>query len=126
VSRGRIVLAFLVAPFVFAALYWAFLIWFWGGLGGYLSEGVASLAIGYPIGFVLVLVGGLAILFRRLPPWVELAVFVGAGLAAAVAWVLVTHGRIRRDDYLFFEFCAVGSGLMYPIFIRLAALPRRP
>jgi hypothetical protein len=126
VSRGRIVLAFVVAPFVFVAIYWAFLISFWGGAGGYLSEGVASLAIGYPIGFVLVLVGGLAILFRRLPPTVELAVFIGAGLAAAVVWVLVLHGRIRRDDYLFFEFCAVGSGIMYPLFVRLAALPRRP
>jgi hypothetical protein len=126
VSRVRVALAFLVSPLVFVLAYWLFLISFWGGAGGYAFEGLGALLVGYPIGFVGVLLGGLPLLFRRLPAWLELAVFVSAGLAAAVLFVLATHGRLGGLQFQFLELCAVSSGVTYPAFVRLAALRRSP
>ena len=121
--RGvRVALAFLLAPFVFVIAYWVFLISFWGGASGYAYEGLGALLVGYPIGFVLVLVGGLPLLVWRMPPVLELGVFVAAGLVAAVVWILVTNGRLASWHFQFFELCAVSSGLTYPAFLRLAGL----
>jgi hypothetical protein len=126
VSRIRVALAFLVAPLVFAALYWAFLISFWTGVGGYLYSGAGALVIGYPIGFVLVLAGGLPLVFRRLPTWLELALFVSAGLLAAALWMIARNGRLVREDLQFLELCAVSSAGTYPAFVRLAGLGKAP
>jgi hypothetical protein len=123
-SGFRLALAFLVSPLAFVASYWLFLIVFWGGAGGYLYEGLGALVVGYPIGLVLVAVGGVPLVRWRLPAWLGVAVFVAAGLAAAGLWVIVTRGRLGGIDFQFFELCAVSSGLTYPAFVRLAALPR--
>ncbi|HTO06861.1 MAG TPA: hypothetical protein VMR86_07355 [Myxococcota bacterium] len=120
----RLALAFVVAPLVFAAVYWLFLISFWSGAGGYLYSGLSALLVGYPVGFVLVLVGGLPLLVLRLPAWQELAVFVCAGLVVMVFWTFARHGRVVREDLQLFELCAVSSALTYPAFVRLSALRR--
>jgi len=125
VSRLRIAFAFLLAPFGFVTAYWLFLLWLWGG-GGYAYEGLGALLIGYPVGFALVLMGGVPLLFWRLPTWLEVAVFVLAGIVAALLWIWATRGRLGKGDFQFFELCAVSSGLTYPLFIRLAALRRAP
>jgi hypothetical protein len=124
VSSIRLALAFLVSPLVFVAAYWLILMGFWGGPGGYAYEGVGALMVGYPIGFLGVLVGGLPLLFQRLPSWLELSGFVLAGLISGLLWSVATSGRLGGSSFQFFELCAVSAGVTYPAFVRLAALRR--
>lgn len=116
-------LAFVIPPVVTALAYFLFLVFLYQGMGGFaeqmLGAAAFSCAVYYPVGLLIVLVGGISIAIFKPTRIFRPAIFVAGGLVVGCIIALLFGGRGDFQSLEFIVFCCLSSVAMYPFFARL-------